>query len=352
MLTFARACRVATTNAPPEDEEGNVLVYKSGFERLQAQADGEIGVFKEFGLGDLVDQGRASHGVLVSRLNSMFINHLKTTWVPGTLEKLNVEKDKYEFENALLGMPPAHEPQLVPHVKGVIVNAVIKDLGQGVSRLLQEYSRFHRPLKGQIVGMLRQEIKDAFSKCSTTGNRVFPAITDSRVLGYEHSSRVVEFLKKEEHPAQSVEFKLLYRASRDGWAASNFHSKCDNQGATITFIKCKDGNVFGGYAEASWTSSQGYVRCPKAFLFSLRRPGGEDVPVKLPVTDPEHAMNCSSAFGPSFGAGDIVVQNNANATASNQINITSYTLLQDKSRHFLAGEGFQALEVEVYAVSS
>eukprot|EP00957_Ditylum_brightwellii_P085790 6525358-Ditylum_brightwellii.AAC.1 len=31
--------------------------------------------------------------------------------------------------------------------------------------------------------------------------------------------------------------KLLYRASRDGWGASKFHSKCDNQGPTLTVIR-------------------------------------------------------------------------------------------------------------------
>ena len=45
--------------------------------------------------------------------------------------------------------------------------------------------------------------------------------------------------------------KLLYRASRDGWAASNFHSCCDNKGPTVTVVK--SGNyIFGGYTEQEW----------------------------------------------------------------------------------------------------
>ena len=44
---------------------------------------------------------------------------------------------------------------------------------------------------------------------------------------------------------------LLYRASRDGWAASNFHSCCDNKGPTVTVVK--SGNyIFGGYTEQHW----------------------------------------------------------------------------------------------------
>ena len=44
---------------------------------------------------------------------------------------------------------------------------------------------------------------------------------------------------------------LLYRASRDGWGASNFHSCCDNKGPTVTVVK--SGNyIFGGYTEHEW----------------------------------------------------------------------------------------------------
>ena len=44
---------------------------------------------------------------------------------------------------------------------------------------------------------------------------------------------------------------LLYRASRDGWAASNFHSCCDNKGPTVAVVK--SGNyIFGGYNEQEW----------------------------------------------------------------------------------------------------
>ena len=31
--------------------------------------------------------------------------------------------------------------------------------------------------------------------------------------------------------------KLIYRGSRDGFKAIDFHTKCDNQGPTISIIK-------------------------------------------------------------------------------------------------------------------
>ena len=49
------------------------------------------------------------------------------------------------------------------------------------------------------------------------------------------------------------EWRLLFRASRDGFAALKFHSKCDNKGPTITVVKCGE-NIFGGFTEKAWTS--------------------------------------------------------------------------------------------------
>ena len=49
------------------------------------------------------------------------------------------------------------------------------------------------------------------------------------------------------------ELRLLFRASRDGFAASAFHSKCDNKGPTVTVVRC-GANIFGGFTEKPWTS--------------------------------------------------------------------------------------------------
>ncbi len=47
---------------------------------------------------------------------------------------------------------------------------------------------------------------------------------------------------------------LLYRGSRDGWNADDFHFRCDNKGATVTLYKIKNGPCIGGFIKAQWTS--------------------------------------------------------------------------------------------------
>lgn len=46
---------------------------------------------------------------------------------------------------------------------------------------------------------------------------------------------------------------LIYRASCNGWTASNFHLACDGRTPTVTVVKSGD-YIFGGYTEQSWES--------------------------------------------------------------------------------------------------
>ena len=45
--------------------------------------------------------------------------------------------------------------------------------------------------------------------------------------------------------------ELCWRASRDGWIATTFHTRCDNKQPTITLIKV-DQYIFGFYVTKSW----------------------------------------------------------------------------------------------------
>jgi hypothetical protein len=40
---------------------------------------------------------------------------------------------------------------------------------------------------------------------------------------------------------QGKNFELLHRATRDGWAAADFHRNCDNRGQTVVVVRCSNG---------------------------------------------------------------------------------------------------------------
>ena len=67
------------------------------------------------------------------------------------------------------------------------------------------------------------------------------------ILTLDQQQTLIKWLK-ETLTSASFDYALIYRASRKGWAAANFHSCCDNKGPTVTVVKY--GNyIFGGYTE-------------------------------------------------------------------------------------------------------
>merc|ERR1712060_511657 len=62
----------------------------------------------------------------------------------------------------------------------------------------------------------------------------------------------------------------LYIASRDGDAASDFHSACDNQGPTVVIVNTTLGRAFGPYTKVSWASDGRQRDDFDSFLFRLR----------------------------------------------------------------------------------
>ena len=73
---------------------------------------------------------------------------------------------------------------------------------------------------------------------------------ESVILTNEEHRRVLKGWLPE---AMRGEWRLLFRASRYGFDASMFHSKCDQKGPTITVVKSGE-NIFGGFTEKTWTS--------------------------------------------------------------------------------------------------
>ena len=76
------------------------------------------------------------------------------------------------------------------------------------------------------------------------------AFKDSVILSSDQCQTLMNWLKETQAFTDTSD-KLLYRGSRNGWGAANFHSCCDKKGPTVTVIK--SGNyIFGGYTDQHW----------------------------------------------------------------------------------------------------
>ncbi|CAJ0837650.1 4566_t:CDS:2 [Entrophospora sp. SA101] len=138
---------------------------------------------------------------------------------------------------------------------------------------------------------------------------------DSLYINNYAASLIESYIKyKENHNTKSCymeyEWKLIYRASRDGYSAYNFHKWCDSKGRCVIVSKILDqeADIIGGYNPVGWVESNGtYSSCDNSFIFNFN----EDLSIKnlsrvLPYCSSK-AIYQYSGTGPSFGADDFTI---------------------------------------------
>ena len=155
-------------------------------------------------------------------------------------------------------------------------------------------------------------------------------------------------------------WKLLYRATRDGFSGENFLSKCDGIANTLTIIKSEHGNIFGGYVEKAWDSTIDYVLHndpeTKAFIFSLVNKENNPFTAECDLDCVE--ISCRSRYWLTFGNTDICIasDSNLNRKSFSDFGISyehiDYRARETRSESILAGSyHFQTVEIEVFVAA-
>jgi hypothetical protein len=215
-------------------------------------------------------------------------------------------------------------------------------------------SNDNKEFKRELFGEL---IIEEFTKTNRREKYNSPLIAlDSNIVNSDQS---VELIKLCEFKALST-FKLLYRASRDGFSSKVFHSKCDKKPKTLTLIKVKDKpHIFGGYTEATWEGDSLFGKSkqdPNAFIFSLVN--YDHKPIKMKIYQLfQDAIYCHSGSGPTFGGNDFIIDSNSNNNKESFSELgdtykhPKYQYGSSKARNFLAGSfRFSTSEIEVFQV--
>ena len=143
-----------------------------------------------------------------------------------------------------------------------------------------------------------------------------------------------------------LSFDLIYKATRDGDDVKDFHKLCDEISPTLTIVRAKNGNRFGGYTSCALTknSSDQAINDPSAFVFSI------DKKYKYNTNNPSYAIRSRTDRGPCFGSncpffiGNKFLTNNSSySNPSNDYNCPPYVLT--------GAEYFTVDELEVYKVN-
>mmetsp|Transcript_24780 Transcript_24780/g.21985 ORF Transcript_24780/g.21985 Transcript_24780/m.21985 type:complete len:385 (+) Transcript_24780:92-1246(+) len=111
---------------------------------------------------------------------------------------------------------------------------------------------------------------------------------DTKILK-KHSDQVMVRKWLKEH-AKMGNLKLVYRATRDGFSAQDFHSKANGHSHTIVIAKSNMNKIFGGYADKDWGSNNGnYAQSNDCWLFSVT----EKTVFKQKNTNQQYAIYCN-----------------------------------------------------------
>ena len=138
-------------------------------------------------------------------------------------------------------------------------------------------------------------------------------------------------------------FKLLFRASNDGFSASNFHSKCDGKSNTVTLVETLNGKRFGGFANNAWDQRGDYISSSKGFIFSL-----DDKSIYYNKNS-NSEIYCHSSYGPTFGGGkDFYICDNCNSKNSSYDH-SGHSYETNGKKYAMAGTyNFLVKDYEVY----
>jgi len=141
-------------------------------------------------------------------------------------------------------------------------------------------------------------------------------------------------------------FKLLYKGSRDGDGAADFHSRCDEAEKTLTIVEDNYGNRFGGFTTQDWGGEYMQKKDDDAFIFSI------DKNKIYEVIPEQNAIGCYPNFGPVFFGCQIRIYDNflskGGTTYKKGLN---YRTTEDFELTN-GNQNFGVREIEVYEVES
>jgi len=94
-----------------------------------------------------------------------------------------------------------------------------------------------------------------------------------------------------------TEATLIFRASRDGWSAKDFHRLCDDRGPTLCLVQADGDYMSAGFTSKAWASPEKTtdVEDASACVFALT-----DTLQVFKTKKPEKAVGHHRGIGPSW----------------------------------------------------
>jgi hypothetical protein len=144
---------------------------------------------------------------------------------------------------------------------------------------------------------------------------------------------------------------LIFRASRDGWNGSTFHTFCDKNVPIFIVFRSTGNYIATAYTQTAFRSSNDYIYAPpgSVWLNNLENSSGTISTTKfLNTFYPQYTLYDNSSYGPCFGGGyDLGVQSSMTTVSTNK---HSYAGTGYSSSILFGSTNATLNEIEVYKI--
>lgn len=212
-------------------------------------------------------------------------------------------------------------------------------------------------------------VQDAVSKHDAIASKLCAANTlllEAAALGYDFDAPVG---LEGTSPTQAVQLQTwigggsyraweeVYRGSRHGFSATDFHAAVDGKSRLLVLVREKEkGLLFGAFTAVGFQGGKGneFVSDPSAFLFSLESSMGV-APARFTSNGNAFSVFYRSDFGPSYGGNhDLHICNNANTTVGSYTNVgNGYAAPSAGGPHIMSGgmrDGWLVAEMVAWVI--
>jgi len=134
-------------------------------------------------------------------------------------------------------------------------------------------------------------------------------------------------------------------------SVSYFRNGCAGKGAFVFTALSKNGNVFGAYSGADWsTSTKNYVESSTAFLFIMKNRDFERMKLDLRKDKEKEALYQHTSYGPIFGKGyDLGITSPSTPSGYGKVGYT-YDSPNEKNVYYLDSETTSSITFQDWEV--
>ena len=151
------------------------------------------------------------------------------------------------------------------------VNDQITDIYSYINQLLKKINDLEEINKNlEAKNQMLEEKYQSLEKKLEEIYNYLPIFKKEKEKENNEKEKDLQIIKNWIAPGKEVKLDLIFKKSRDGDKAKDFHKFCDNKKKTLILIETKEGRKFGGFSYNEWNHSNGNWKNNKNdFVFSL-----------------------------------------------------------------------------------